>query len=218
MFLKLIIFDLDGTLVDSRLDIMYAVNYAISPYGIKPVNLQETTELVGEGARRLVEKLLEKRKVHCEISMLVDRFESYYSAHPISYTVPYSGVPETLRALHACRKVVISNKFRSISVQVLKGLQLAQYFEEVAGVDTFPERKPSALPILRVLEKYRARPEEALIVGDSIYDILAGHASGTKTVAAVYGYGSAGFSDNADFVITDFTQLIDVVERFNKED
>jgi phosphoglycolate phosphatase len=215
MVLKLIIFDLDGTLVDSRLDIMHALNYAISPYGIEPVHLQETTELVGEGAIRLMEKLLKKREVHLDISALVDRFESHYSAHPVTHTVPYAGVPETLLSLRDYRKAVISNKLRSISLQVLEKLQLSQYFENVAGIDTFPERKPSPLPILRILDKFAARPEETFIVGDSIYDIQAGRASGTKTVAVTYGYGSPGFSDNADFIITDFPQLIDVINRFN---
>jgi phosphoglycolate phosphatase len=217
MALKLIIFDLDGTLVDSRVDIMHAVNYAISPYNIEPVNLAETTTLVGEGATRLIGKLLEKRKASLDISVLVARFESYYAAHPVSHTTLYPGVPETLRFLRDYRKAVISNKFRSIALKVLEGLQLSQYFDEVAGVDTFPERKPSPLPILRILDRIGARPEETFVVGDSIYDIQAGRASGTKTVAVTYGYGSPGFSDNADFIITDFPQLIDVVSHFDSD-
>lgn len=213
MELKLIIFDLDGTLVDSRLDIMHAVNHAISPYAIAPVTLQETKELTGEGAIRLMEKLLKKREVDLEISTLIDRFESYYAEHPVSHTVAYPGVPETLRSLRDYRKAVISNKFRSISLQVLEKLELSQHFDEVTGVDTFPERKPSPLPVLRVLDRFAAKPEEALIVGDSIYDIRAGRAAGTKTVAVTYGYGAPGFSDDADFIITDFPQLIDIVKR-----
>jgi len=211
--LKLIIFDLDGTLLDSRLDIMHAVNHAISPYAIAPVTLQETKELTGEGAIRLMEKLLKKREVDLEISTLIDRFESYYAEHPVSHTVAYPGVPETLRSLRDYRKAVISNKFRSISLQVLEKLELSQHFDEVTGVDTFPERKPSPLPVLRVLDRFAAKPEEALIVGDSIYDIRAGRAAGTKTVAVTYGYGAPGFSDDADFIITDFPQLIDIVKR-----
>lgn len=213
MELKLIIFDLDGTLLDSRLDIMHAVNHAISPYAIAPVTLQETKELTGEGAIRLMEKLLKKREVDLEISTLIDRFESYYAEHPVSHTVAYPGVPETLRSLRDYRKAVISNKFRSISLQVLEKLELSQHFDEVTGVDTFPERKPSPLPVLRVLDRFAAKPEEALIVGDSIYDIRAGRAAGTKTVAVTYGYGAPGFSDDADFIITDFPQLIDIVKR-----
>jgi phosphoglycolate phosphatase len=215
MALKLIIFDLDGTLVDSRVDIMHAVNYAISPYSMEPASLAETMTLVGEGATRLIGKLLEKRKVDLDISALVARFESYYSVHPVSHTTLYPGVPETLRSLHNYRKAVISNKFRSIALKVLKELLLSQYFDEVAGVDTFPERKPSPVPILRILEQFKVKPEETVVVGDSTYDIQAGRASGAKTVAVTYGYGFPGFSDNADFVITEFPQLINVVNRFN---
>ena len=192
---------------------MHAVNHAISPYAIAPVTLQETKELTGEGAIRLMKKLLKKREVDLEISTLIDRFESYYAEHPVSHTVAYPGVPETLRSLRDYRKAVISNKFRSISLQVLEKLELSQHFDEVTGVDTFPERKPSPLPVLRVLDRFAAKPEEALIVGDSIYDIRAGRAAGTKTVAVTYGYGAPGFSDDADFIITDFPQLIDIVKR-----
>jgi phosphoglycolate phosphatase len=119
--------------------------------------------------------------------------------------------------LHNYRKAVISNKFRSIALKVLEGLQLSQYFDEVAGVDTFPERKPSPVPILRILGQFEARPEETLVVGDSIYDMQAGRAAGTKTVAAAYGYGSSGFSDHADFVITEFPQLIDVINTLERQ-
>ena len=193
---------------------MHAVNYAISSHNIQPVGLQETTELVGEGAIRLMEKLLKKRKAQLDISVLIDRFESYYAAHPVSHTVPYPGVPETLRALHQFRKAIISNKFRSISLQVLERLDLSRYFEEVAGADTFPERKPSPVPVLHILEKFGVGPEETLIVGDSAYDIEAGRAAGTRTVAATYGYGAPGFSNDADFVITEFSQLTNVINRF----
>jgi phosphoglycolate phosphatase len=216
MVLKLIIFDLDGTLVDSRVDIMNAVNYAISPYSMEPMSLEETTILVGEGVTRLFAKLLEKRKVNLDMPGLVARFESYYAAHPVSHTAPYPGVPETLRSLHNYRKAVISNKFRSIAVTVLEELQFSRYFDEIAGVDTFPERKPSPVPVLRILDLFEVRPEETIVVGDSIYDIQAGRASGVRTVAVSYGYGSPGFSDNADFVITEFPQLIDVINRLER--
>ena len=213
MILKLIIFDLDGTLVDSKVDITNALNYAISPYSMEPVSVEETTTLIGEGVTRLIAKLLEKRKANLDLSVLVARFRSYYSAHPVSHTVPYPGVQQTLRSLHRYRKAVISNKFRSSALEILEELQLSQYFDEVAGVDTFPERKPSPVPILRILEQFEVKSEEAFIVGDSIYDIQAGRASGAKTVAATYGYGSPGFSDYADFIITEFPQLISVVNR-----
>lgn len=216
MILKLIIFDLDGTLVDSKVDITNAVNYAISPYCVEPASVEETMTLVGEGVTRLIAKLLEKRKVNLDLSVLVARFRSYYSAHPVSHTAPYPGVQQTLRSLHSYRKAVISNKFRSSALEILGELRLSQYFDEVAGVDTFPERKPSPVPILRMLDKFQVRPEETFIVGDSIYDIQAGRASGARTVAAAYGYGSPGFSDGADFVITEFPQLIAVVNRFEQ--
>jgi phosphoglycolate phosphatase len=211
MHTTLIIFDLDGTLIDSSVDISNALNYAIEPFGFAPVSLSETITLVGEGMTKLVSKLLERRGKHVELSILIDRFLDHYSAHFADHTHPYPGTEETLEALAGFKKVIISNKLEALSLQVLEALNLQKYFDYVAGGDTTLQKKPSPEPVLNVLSRFATPPEEALFLGDSIYDMEAGRSAGVRTVAALYGYGTPGFSGHADYEINSIEGLIDLV-------
>jgi phosphoglycolate phosphatase len=215
MPLKLIIFDLDGTLVDSSVDISNALNYSIAPYGIGQVSVKETLTLVGEGVTRLIEKLITKRGRRLEIPVLVARFMDYYATHLADNTVAYPSVPDVLEKLRKFRKAIISNKSESLSLQVLDSLGLRQFFDFVAGADTLSKKKPSPEPILEVLSRFAVSPRETVIVGDSIYDVEAGRAAGIRTVAAMYGFGAPGFSRNADFEIGSMGDLPLLLERMN---
>src|SRR3990172_2548087 len=173
--IKLVMFDLDGTLVDSSVDITNALNYAISPYDIEKLTVEKTVSMVGEGLTRLVEKLLGKDRGGI-LPDVMERFLHYYSGHLADFTTPYPGVRETLEALSGCRKAVISNKREFLSKRLLEDLDLSRYFDTILGSDSVEERKPSPKPILRLLTTFSIRPEEAVIVGDSTYDIEAGRA------------------------------------------
>jgi phosphoglycolate phosphatase len=208
----LIIFDLDGTLIDSSVDISNALNYAIEPFGLGAVSVAETITLVGEGLTKLVSKLLEKRGKDAELSILINRFLEYYSAHFADHTRPYPGTEKVLEALAECKKVIISNKLESLSLQVLEALDLKKHFDYVAGGDTTLEKKPSPEPVLSVLSRFAAPPEKVLFLGDSIYDMEAGRSAGVRTVAALYGYGAPGFSKHADYKINSIEELIDLVK------
>ncbi|HME44005.1 MAG TPA: HAD-IA family hydrolase [Syntrophorhabdales bacterium] len=213
MAVRLIIFDLDGTLIDSVEDICGAVNYAIEPHGLAPVTLEETRASVGEGVPSLIEKVLTlKKATFLDTEALTKRVLEYYSSHLVAKTAPYPEVRETLEHLGACRKAVISNKLTGLAERILEALDLRKYFEVVAGSDSCPERKPSPVPVLRVLSLLDVPPQEALIVGDSVYDMAAGRAAGLGTVAVTYGYGTPGFSEGCDFVIDRFSELLEVVQ------
>ena len=213
MAVRLIIFDLDGTLIDSVGDICAAVNYAIEQHGLTPVTLEETKASVGEGVPSLIEKVLAlKRATFLDREELTKRVLEYYSSHLVAKTAPYPEVRETLEHLGARKKAVISNKLTGLAEKILETLDLLKYFEVVAGSDSSPERKPSPVPVLRVLSLLDVPPHEALIVGDSVYDMAAGRAAGLRTVAVTYGYGASGFSDGSDFVIDRFSQLLEVVQ------
>jgi phosphoglycolate phosphatase len=213
MPLKLIIFDLDGTLVDSSVDIANALNYAIAPHHMGEVSVAETLTLVGEGVTKLIEKLIKKRGMDLDIGSLVEKFMEYYSFHSSDNTVPYPFVYEVLEGLSAYKKVIISNKAESLSIQVLEALNLSRYFDFVAGADTLSKKKPSPEPVLEVISRFGVSCHEAAIVGDSVYDMQAGSAAGIKTVAALYGFGSPGFSRNADFTIDSMRDLPSILER-----
>jgi phosphoglycolate phosphatase len=217
MPVKLIIFDLDGTLIDSSIDITNAINYAIEPYGVKPVTVEETISLVGEGITRLMEKIVinhQPSAVSLSKDLLVDRFLDHYSAHLVDKTTVYPGVRETLERLKGYKKAVISNKREALSTRILNDLGLLKYLDLVVGSDTTPERKPSPIPILHVLSKLNIKTEGAVIVGDSNFDIEAGKAAGIKTIAVTYGYRPLDLLKGADFIINRMDELLDILRRF----
>lgn len=214
MPIKLIIFDLDGTLIDSSIDITEAINYAIKPYGLSPLTRKNTIKLVGEGISRLIEKLLSATPFHDNIEVrnsVMDRFLEYYSAHLLDNTKDYPGVRETLERLRNYKKVVISNKREALSRRIIQELDL-NFFDMIIGSDSTPEKKPSPLPILKVLAEFEIRPEEAIIVGDSNLDIEAGRAAGLITVAVKYGYRPYDMIKHADYVIDRIEDLLDILQ------
>ncbi|MDI6801462.1 MAG: HAD-IA family hydrolase [Thermodesulfovibrionales bacterium] len=213
MSIKLIIFDLDGTLVDSSIDICNAINYAIKPYGVQPITVQETISLVGEGITRLMEKVIEREGISADRDELTERFLKYYSSHLIDNTTVYPGVIETLKKLNNHKKAVISNKREVLSIRTLDELGILEYLDLVVGSDTMAERKPSPVPLQYAMEKLGAAPDETVIVGDSNFDIEAGKAAGIKTVAVTYGYRPLDLLKGADFIIDRMDALIDILRR-----
>jgi phosphoglycolate phosphatase len=207
MPVKLLIFDLDGTLVDSSTDISNALNHAIQPYGVQPITREETVTLVGEGVTKLIGKVIQLKDGDLQEDRLLESFLEHYTLHLADNTAPYDGVREGLRELRNYAKAVLSNKNEKLTVNLLRSLDLLQYFDYVAGGDTVAEKKPSPAPVLSILDRFDIRPDEALLVGDSIYDIEAGRNAGLRTVAALYGYGAPGFAQHANFVIHTFSEL-----------
>ncbi len=213
---ELIIFDLDGTLVDSSVDITNALNFAIEPFHLGKMTVEKTIGMVGEGLTRLVEKMLGEEMAGLKKDVL-DRFLSYYSVHLCDFTRPYPGVRETLEGLGGYRKAVISNKRENLSRRLLEELGLALYFDIIFGSDSAGEKKPSPKPLLRVLEMLAVRPEAAVIVGDSDYDIQAGKAAGVRTIAVSYGFRDAALLQGADAVIGDIRELPAKLKEMDQE-
>ncbi len=214
MPVKLIIFDLDGTLIDSSVDITNALNYAMEPFSSRHLTRDDTIKLVGEGISRLIGKLVGDRDeaVRAGVS---ERFLKHYTDHIIDYTKAYPGVAETLEKLGEYRKAVISNKRESLSRLALERLGLLKYFDLIIGSDTTPERKPSPVPVLKALSELQMAPDEAVMVGDSNYDVDAGKAAGVVTVAVTYGYRPREVIAHADYLIDGMADLISVLERLN---
>ncbi len=215
MPITLIIFDLDGTLVDSSVDITDAINYALESHGMGRITVETAISLIGEGVTRLIEKLVERDPAWRGTfgkEQLLARFLDYYSVHLTDHTTVYQGVRETLERLSGYRKAVISNKREDLSMSVLKNLDLWRHMDLVVGSDTTAERKPSPIPILYVLDKFGAEKCDALIVGDSNFDVEAGRAAGIRTVGVTYGYRSVDFLKDADFIINKMEELIALVE------
>ncbi len=209
--LRLIIFDLDGTIVDSSIDITNAINYAIKPLGMKPVQPSDTIKIVGEGITRLIEKLLPE-ELSEDRAETTKRFIDYYSAHLLDFTRAYPHVEEVLKALNDYKRAVISNKREGLSISILDGLGLLRYFDLILGSDSAGAKKPSPIPVQRVMDCLGARAEETIIVGDSNLDIEAGKAAHIRTIAVTYGYRPRDVLMDADFMIDDMVDLIKVVK------
>lgn len=215
MSVKLIIFDLDGTLVDSAADITVSLNHALSQSNMKSLAEDKVKTIIGEGITRLIEQALSAQGAALPPGLedkVAERFLEHYSRHLLEHTVPYPGVLKTLRNLLGFKKAVISNKRYGLTKNILDGLGISGHFDMVVGPDTAPGRKPSAAPILHVLEALGFRAEEAVIVGDSPLDIEAGKAAGLKsTVGVVYGYGSPASLAGADYMLDRIEKLVHIL-------
>ncbi|MBI5640986.1 MAG: HAD-IA family hydrolase [Nitrospirae bacterium] len=213
--IKLVIFDLDGTLVDSKTDITNALNFAVEPLELEKLTIEKTVSLVGEGVTRLIEKVIGADRAGLAPEVL-NRFIDYYSKHLTDFTRPYPGVRETLEKLSFCKRAVISNKRESLSKRLLEELGLLGCFDIVYGSDSAGEKKPSPKPLLRMLEHFSVSPDEAVIVGDSNFDIEAGKAAGVRTVGVSYGYRDVSFLRDADYIIDDISALIPILNELGK--
>lgn len=223
--LKLLIFDLDGTLADTGQDITNALNYALNPFGTKEFSVEETKAMVGSGISKLLESLvpadavipesytLENGKTDSPADVVITRFLEYYDNHLIENTVAYPSVKETLAKLGDYKKAVLSNKREVYSKRVLEGIGIFQYFDVVLGSDSVREKKPSPVSIIDLMKTYEVSKEEALIIGDSNYDIEAGKAAGIKVVAVTYGFRSMEFLRDADFIIDTFDKLLEIIPQ-----
>lgn len=202
---KLLMFDLDGTLVDTIQDITASLNYALQPHGIQTLTVERTVKLVGEGLTKLVEKVLEDKSYLKE--PVARRFLDHYAEHINDRSAVYPNVRETLAILSGYKKAVISNKREFLSRKLLNLLGLMKEFDLIVGSDTTADRKPSPVPLRYVLEKFEVGSNESVMVGDSKFDIEAGSSAGVGTVAVTYGYGDRKELIKADFMIDDLIEL-----------
>lgn len=207
--IRLLIFDLDGTLIDSLPDLTDATNLIRGKHGLPQIGIPDVRKLVGQGARSLVERAL-PGVAEPEIEAALEDFLAYNLAHIADKTRPYPGVPETLKELAALGlpMVVLSNKNVALCREVLGQLGLADYFADVFGADSFPSRKPSPEPVLAVLKVFGIAAAQCVMVGDSVNDIAAGDGAGVWTVGCSYGYGDQSELAAASYRVSDFPALL----------
>ena len=212
MSIKLVIFDLDGTLIDSLEDITAAVNHATRPFGIAEKSVPEIGELLGTGISILIDRVLGERRIELKDDVMKG-FMDYYGRHLVVHTSIYPGVRETLADMAHYRKAVVTNKREHFARTVLNELTIGSCFDSVLGSDSVAEKKPSPVPILHLLDLYSLDPSEAAMVGDSEIDIAAGKGAGVRTVGVTYGYRERGALEGADFIIDDIRQLPGVIQN-----
>ena len=187
---SLVVFDLDGTLVDSASDIAEAVNRTLLDWSLPR---QEETVIrgwIGDGARALVASAFAHAGKAIDLDKVMPGFMVHYADCLLLYPTVYPGVVETLQALRE-RKVAVAictNKPQRFVRPLLHALRLGEYFECIVGGDTLPERKPSAVPLLHVVDHFGLQPSQCLMVGDSATDLLTAQAADVPMALVTYGY------------------------------
>jgi phosphoglycolate phosphatase len=211
--IRAVLFDLDGTLIDSRADLTDAVNAALDSIGRERQPMDKVVRHVGNGMHALLSAVLGPTPDEVLESAIVS-FRTFYAAHCLDHTALYSGVADTLKALSKKAPLaVVTNKPGDFSEKILGGLGVLKMFGAVVGGDALPEKKPHPAPLLKAAQMLGVAPAEALMVGDGPQDISAAAAAGMKACVARYGFGFHGRgTGKADHAIDRFGQLKEIVK------
>lgn len=194
---RALIFDLDGTLIDSKLDLALSVNAARSHMGLPPLEHEEIFGYVGQGAPMLIRQSLGSHATDEKVELALKYFLDYYRDHMLDNTVTYPGVREGLEELALrspngapLQMAVLTNKPVRFSQRILEGLELAGYFQYVYGGNSFERKKPDPIGVEVLLRDFGRTPAEALMVGDSEIDIQTARNAGIWACGVTYGLGS----------------------------
>lgn len=207
-------FDLDGTLVDSRADISESVNHVLSAFNLPALPDSEIAGYVGRGVSSLVRSVLGEGNQKL-FKKAMPLFKAYYAEHLLDHTVLYPGVRELLESLDTYRKAVVTNKPTEYSVRILEGLGVAGFFQTVLGGDKVPVKKPAPDGLLELAREFGVVPGNVLMVGDSTMDIEAGKNAGAKTCAVTYGFGRKADLDLAgpDYILDSITAVKGILNQ-----
>jgi phosphoglycolate phosphatase len=213
--IQLVIFDLDGTLIDSRLDLVHSVNAALRHIGRPELPDHVIASYVGDGAPVLIQRALGGEVVDdATLRKGLEFFLSYYREHKLDHTTLYAGIVDTLAEIQKSvwpeqanfepRKLaVLTNKPVNPSRAIIEALGLSRFFVQIYGGNSFPTKKPDPEGARKLLEEFRVRPEHAAIVGDSHTDIETGHNAGLWTIGVTYGFAPHTLADAKPDVIVD---------------
>ena len=212
-----LVFDFDGTLIESAPEIHSCLNMLLEQYRRPAVTLPQVERMIGNGVGKLVERgFRETGGLPDDFETALQRFIEIYNNAPIDETPVYDGVPETLARLHDAGHVmaICTNKLYEPTVKILEGLNLARYFTVITGGDTFPVRKPDPGHLLGVLKRLGVGRDGAIMIGDSPNDIGCAIAAGVRSIAVSYGYSRVPPAEmGATLLIDRFGELPDAIAR-----
>lgn len=204
--MDLLIFDLDGTLIDSKTDLALSVNAMLRYMGLQPLDHDRVESYVGSGARVLMERALGPAASEAQIEKALEFFLKHYDEHKLDNTRPYPGVEEALKEFQAAgvRMAVLTNKPVRVSGRILEGLGLARYFARVYGGNSFDQRKkPDPIGVETLLAGLDVDRERALMVGDSSVDVRTARNAGIKVCGVRYGFQPETFEDDPPDMMVD---------------
>ena len=214
MKVDLIIFDLDGTLVNSIPDLTNAINYVAKQNNLAIYCEPEVGRMVGSGISKLIEKAFNVDKDNYNFTQYLDLFLQFYSQNHSNNSHLYNNVKRILEYFKSKRKVILSNKYQPFTKQIVIDLDINKYFDIVLGASDEMAKKPSAEPINYILQELKIHPDAAIMIGDSEPDIQAAKNAGIHSVAVTYGYRSKTHLKqlNPDYIVDDLLELIEIVE------
>jgi phosphoglycolate phosphatase len=188
-----VVFDLDGTLVDTAPDLVATLNSVITREGLEPVPFEAARNMVGAGARRMIEMAIAREArafAEHDIDRMFNDFIAYYAAHIADHSAPFPGLMGALDQLATrdCRFAVCTNKLEGLSRLLLEKLGLSERFTAICGQDTFGVSKPDPEILQRTIEQAGGRLERAVLVGDSATDIKTARAAAVPVIAVDFGY------------------------------
>ncbi len=218
--IELLIFDLDGTLIDSRLDLVHSVNAMLRHLNRPELPEGVIASYVGDGAPMLVRRALGDPKDEAFLQQGLDYFLSYYREHKLDHTRVYEGIPEALRTIRDSANgrprtmAVLSNKPVNPSRAIVEALGLGEFFVSVYGGNSFPTKKPDPQGVLTILKEANSKPEHALMVGDSSIDVATGRNAGLRTCGVTYGFAPHTLIEAPPDVVVDRPE--ELAEIFNE--
>ena len=204
-----LIFDLDGTLIDSKLDLIRSVNAMLVEMGREQLHEDTISGYIGHGAPQLVGRALGDAATEQERERALKFFLAYYENHKMDSTCAYPGVPEALEQLAAFPMAILTNKPLRISVRILEALSLARYFRAVYGGNSFETKKPDPFGAKTILREFDAAPAETMLIGDSEVDVQTARNAGTFAATVNYGFGAHDRAAHpADIYLDRLTDLV----------
>ena len=211
--MRTIVFDLDGTLVDTAPDLISTLNLVLAGEGLPPVAYDDARRMIGGGARRMIERALtaEGRNVtSTELDRMFRIFIDRYSAHIADRSRPFPHLESVLQRLggEGFRLAVCTNKLEWLSVRLLDTLNLSRYFAAICGQDTFGVQKPDPQMLRLTIRRAGGEVQRAIMIGDSMTDVRTARAANVPVIAVDFGY-SEGMPEslNADRLISSFAEL-----------
>lgn len=214
MAIELLIFDLDGTLADTKLDLANAVNAMRLHFGLPPLDNEVVYSYVGNGAPVLIRKVMGPDYSEAEIQLSLEHFMSYYRAHMLDHTTLYPGVRESLDRLRAAGVclAVLTNKPEKISQDILAGLGVRGHFFRICGGNSAVQKKPDPAGVRILLAETGIPEERALMVGDSAVDVLTARNAGIAVCGVTYGFQPESLAgEPPDILVDRIEDLADMV-------
>lgn len=217
--IKAVLFDLDGTLVNSLSDLAASTNFALTKFGFPTHETENFKIFVGDGMAKLIERALPEDKRDMEtINTTLDIFMEHYRAHYVDETVPYDGILELLDKLTGVKKAVISNKADEMAIHLTRKL-LGERFDIVCGKREGYPTKPDPTLTLEIIEKLGVAPNECIFVGDSGMDMAVAKNSGCVALGVIWGFRSEEelLLNGADYIAKKPAEILEIIKEINNE-